>query len=133
MLMESVIDGKLQDPLEAFLEEEERKKAQEQAALEERKREKELSKKSYGESVKSIREILLKDKTKVRNSKLKDEIKEEYILVIDMLANAVEEADKDGIRYAFIAYKFAVKSKVFMFFGRAKKVARLLKDVINEL
>lgn len=133
MLMESVIDGKLQDPVEAFLEEEERKKAEEIAAIEEKRKEKELSEKTYGESVKAIREILLKDKTKVKNSRLKDQIKDEYILVIDMLANAVELDDKDGIRYAFIAYKFAVKSNVFLFFGRAKKVAKYLKDIVNEL
>ena len=133
MLMESVIDGKLQDPVEALLEEEERKKAEEIAAIEEKRKEKELSEKTYGESVKAIREILLKDKTKVKNSRLKDRIKDEYILVIDMLANAVELDDKDGIRYAFIAYKFAVKSNVFLFFGRAKKVAKYLKDIVNEL
>ena len=133
MIMESVIDGKLQDPVEAFLEEEERKKAEEQAAAEEKRKEKELSQKVYGESVKAIRGILLKDKTKVRNSRLNGDIKEEYILVIDMLANALESGDKDGIRYAFVAYKFAVKSKVFLFFGRAKKVGKLLKDVVNEL
>ena len=133
MIMKSVIEGKLQDPIEAFLEEEERKKAEEQAALEEKRKEKELLKKSYGESVKAIRDILLKDKTKVKNSRLKDDVKEEYILVIDMLANTLEAGDKDGIRYAFIAYKFAAKSKIYLFFGRTRKVAKYLKDVVNEL
>ena len=133
MLMESVIDGKLQDPVEAFIEEEERKKAEELAAAEEKRKERELSKKSYGESVKAIREILLRDKTKIKNSRLKDDVKEEYILIIDTFANAIDSGDKDGIFYAFIAYKFAVKTKFFLFFGRAKKVARYLKDVLNEL
>ncbi|MBO4251072.1 MAG: hypothetical protein J5911_00230 [Clostridia bacterium] len=133
MLMESVIEGKLQDPVEAFLEQEERQKAQEQAAAEEKRREKELSEKSYGESVKAMRDILLADKTKIHGSRLKEETKEEYILVIDMLANALDAGDKDGIRYAFIAYKFAVKSRPFTFFGRAKKVAKYLKEILNAL
>lgn len=133
MLMESVIDGKLQDPVEAFTEEEERRNMQEQAAAEEQRREKELSEKAYGESVKAIRRILVEDKSKVRSSRLKDEIKEEFLLIIDMFANAINAADKDGIIYAFLAYKYAVKSKKRMFFGREKKVGNYLKDVLNGL
>ncbi len=133
MLMESVIDGKLQDPVEAFTEEEERREVLEKAAAEEKRKEKELSEKAYGESVKAIRKILLDDKTKIKNSRLKDDVKEELVLIIDMFANAVNAADKDGIIYAFLAYKYAVNSKKFMFFGHAKKVGKYLKDVLNGL
>ena len=133
MLMESVIDGKLQDPVEAFTEEEERREQLEKTAAEEKRKEKELSEKAYGESVKAIRKILLEDKTKVKNSRFKDETKEEFLLIIDTFANAVDAADKDGIIYAFLAYKYAVKSKPFTFFGRVKNVGNYLKDVLNGL
>lgn len=133
MLMESVIDGKLQDPVEAFLEEEERKKAEEQAAEEQKRKDKELSEKKYGVSLKAIREMLLADKTKIKASRLTDSQKEEYVLIIDMFANALESGDKDGILYTFTAYKFAVKTKFFTFFGRAKKVEKYLQDVLNAL
>lgn len=133
MLMESVIDGKLQDPVEAFTEEEERREVLEKAAAEEKRKEKELSEKAYGESVKAIRKILLDDKTKIKNSRLKPDVQEELILIIDMFANAVNAADKDGIIYAFLAYKYAVNSKKLMFFGHAKKVGNYLKDVLNGL
>ena len=133
MLMESVIDGKLQDPVEAFTEAEERKRDQEKAAAEEKRKEKELAEKAYGESVKAIRALLLKDKTKVKKSRLKDEIKEELVLIIDMFANALVSEDKDSVIYAFLAYKYAVKSKKLMFFGRLKKVKKYLQDVIRGL
>ncbi len=133
MLMESVIDGKLQDPVEAFTEEEERRVALENAAAEEKRKEKELSEKAYGESVKAIRKILLSDKTKVKKSKLKADVKEEFTLIIDTFANSIDTCDKDGIIYAFLAYKYAVKSKKLMFFGRVKTVGNYLKDVLNGL
>ena len=133
MIMESVIEGKLQDPVEAFTEEEKRRNLMEQAAAEEKRKEKELSEKTYGESVKAILKILLEDKTKVKNSKLPTDVKEEFILIIDMFANALDAADKDGIIYAFLAYKYATKSKRFMFCGRAKKVGNYLQDVLNGL
>ena len=50
-----------------------------------------------------------------------------------MFANALDSDDKDSVVYAFLAYKYAVKSKKFTFFGRAKKVAGYLKDVLNGL
>ena len=132
MLMESVIDGKLQDPVEAFTEEEERRNLQEQQAAEQKRKEKELSQKAYGNSIKAIRDILLKDKTKIKKSRLKEEIKDEFVLIIDMLANAIDTGDKDSIIYAFTAYKYAMKSKI-TFCGRAKKVGGYLKDVLNGL
>ena len=133
MLMESVIEGKLQDPVEAFTEEENRRNELEQAAEEEKRKEKELSEKAYGESIKAIRRLLVADKAKVRSSRLAPEIKDEFLLIIDMFANAITVADKDGIIYAFLAYKYVLKSKKFMFFGRVKKVGKLLKDVLNGL
>ena len=131
MLMESVIEGKLQDPVEAFTEEEERRNLQEKQEAEKKRKEKELAEKAYGTSVKAIREILLKDKTKLKNSKLKTGVKEDLILVIDMLANAISAEEKDGIVYAFTAYKYAMRTKPVMFFGREKKIGNYLKDVLR--
>lgn len=133
MLMESVIEGKLQDPVEALTEEEERRARAEREAAEQKRKEKELSEKAYGESVKAIRAILLADKTKVKNSRLSEDLKEEFTLVIDMFANAIDAGDKDGIIYSFIAYKYATGSKKLFFPRRKKKVGALLKDVLNEL
>ena len=89
-------------------------------------------KKTYGESVKKIKELLIEDKQKVRSSKLADDVKEEVLLVIDMLANVIASEDKDAIIYAFVAYKYVAKSFKFMMFGRVKKIYNLLRGVINE-
>ena len=132
-IMESVIDGKLQDPIEAFIEEEQRRAQvkKEQEELEEK--EKQLLKKENGEKIKSIISILLKDKTKVKNKKLAKNVEDEIILVIDMLANVVQSSDKDAINYAFVAYKYMVKSYKLMFFKRAKKIGKLIEGVISVL
>ena len=132
MLMESVIDGKLQDPVEALCEEEERRAKAEQEAKERAIQEQELMQKTYGASVKKIKELLIEDKQKVRASKLADDVKEEVLLVVDMLANVIASEDKDAIIYAFIAYKYVAKSFKFMMFGRVKKISDLLKGVLNE-
>ena len=133
MLMESVIDGKLQDPIEAVIQQEEKlakeKREQEENAI----KEKELLEKSYGLSVKAIKEMLLEDKQKVRASKLKDEEKDELLLVIDMLANVIESEDKDAIIYAFVAYKYVAKAHGVLFFNRVRKMSKLLKGVVNEI
>ena len=42
---------------------------------------------------------------------LTDEEKEEFLLVIDMLANVLESEDKEAINYAFVSYKYMAKSK----------------------
>ena len=131
MLMESVIEGKLQDPVEALTEEEERKTRLAQEEAEQKRIDKELSEKAYGESVKALRAILLEDKTKVKNSRLKEDVKEELTLIIDVFADALDADDKDGIAYSFIAYKYMVKAEKFFFFGRVKKVEKYLKDVLN--
>lgn len=133
MLMESVIDGKLQDPVEA-LSEEENRRAQE--ALEKESvaaQEKEMLLKAHGMSVKKIKELLLEDKQKVRASKLKENVKEELLLVIDMLANVIVSDDKDAIIYAFISYKYVAKAHKILFFMRVRKISSLLKGVLNEL
>ncbi len=132
MLMESVIDGRLQDPVEALTEEENKRAKAEKEENEKRIKEKELLEKTYGESVKAIKDLLLEDKQKVRASKLKDQEKEEVLLVIDMLANVIESEDKDAITYAFIAYKYVVKAYKILFFKRVKTIDKLLKGVINE-
>lgn len=131
MLMESVIDGKVQDPIEALVQEE-KKKAEQKALLEkEAKKEEELLRKNYGASVKAIKELLLDDKSKLKNSKLKDEEKEELSLIIDMLANVIESEDADAIYYAYVAYKYCAKAHPVMFFGKVKKISNLLEDVFS--
>ncbi len=133
MLMESVIDGRLQDPVDAFREEEEKREKELKEAEEEEQREKERSKKAYGDSLKKLRDILLADKKKVKESKLDEEEKENLILLIDMLANVIDSTDKDAIHYAYLAYKYAIKSHPVLFFKREKATAKLVKDVLNEL
>ena len=132
-LMESVIEGKLQDPLEALTKEEERKNREKIEKEKQSIKERELSKKIYGESIKSIKSILLKDKTKLNESKLNADKKAEAVLVIDMLANVIESEDKDAIKYAYIAYKYVMKSHPFMFFNRVKQISKYITDVTNEL
>ncbi len=130
-LMDSVIDGKLQDPVEAICELENQKAkqiAEEEQRLE---KEKKLAQKVYGENIKNIKEILLKDKQKLKAKKMEEEKCEEMLLVIDMLANAITSEDRDAIIYAFVAYKFMTKAHKILFFGRAKKVFNLLKGVLN--
>ncbi|MBQ3493469.1 MAG: hypothetical protein IJA88_05105 [Clostridia bacterium] len=133
MLMESVIDGKLQDPVEALTEEENRRAREKEERENTERREKELLKKVYGSSVKAIKEILLADKKKVKESKLKDDVKEEILLIVDMLANVLESEDKDAVSYAFIAYKYVAKTKPFLFFGRVNKVSKYVKDILNAI
>lgn len=132
-IMESVIDGKIQDPVDALCEEEERQKREKELKEREERLEKETSVKTYGESLSALRKILLRDKLKVRQSGLKEKEKEELTLVIDMLANVIESNDKDAVVYAAVAYKYAAKAHKLLFFGRTGKVGKLLKDVINGL
>lgn len=131
ILMENVIAGSLQDPVEALVEEE--NKRIQQAELEKKNAEKEkaLMQKAYGASVKAIKQLLLEDKQKVKAKKLTEEKKKEITLVIDMLANVVESEDADAIEYAFVAYKYVAKSYKCIFFGRIKRLTVLLKDVFN--
>lgn len=132
ILMESVIEGKLQDPVEA-LTEEENKRAKEKLEKEERERkDKEILSKKHGESVKKVREILLLDKTKIKNYKIKPEEKERLTLVVDMLANTVESEDKDAIFYAFTAFYYATKVHKWRKL-KGKKVEKLVKEILNAI
>ena len=131
--MESVIDGKLQDPVEAFNEEETKRIREENLKAEEEKREKERSQKVYAESLKALRTLLLEDKKKVKESKLSEREKYDLTLIIDMLANVLDSSDKDAIEYAFVSYRYAIKAHKILFFGRNKKVSKLVKDISNEL
>ncbi len=133
MLMESVIEGSLQDPVEALVEEENRRKKQEEVDEENAKKEKELLKKAYGASVKAIKEILVADKQKVKNSKLNEQSKKEIFLTVDMLGSVIDSEDKDAVEYAFVCYKYVAKAHKKLFWGRVKKVSKLVKDVLNEL
>ena len=131
LLMESVIEGSIQDPIEALVEKETQKQKELKELEEKEKREKELLKKSYGASVKAVKEQLLEQKLKIKASKLKTEKIEEIILLIDMLANVIESEDKDAINYAFISYKFMARAYKRFFFFKARKITKLIKDVLN--
>ena len=98
---------------------------------EEKEKEKQLLEKTYGASVKAIKELLVEDKQKVRGSKKKD--KEQILLIVDMLANVLESEDKDAIEYAFVSYKYLASCHKILFFKRVKKISKLLKDVINAI
>ena len=130
-LMESVIEGKLQDPIEALTEEELRKAKEKELKDIEDKKEKELAQKTYGESLKKIKEILLIDKKKVKEKVKDEDTKKEMTLVIDMLGSVIESMDLSAIEYAFIAYKFMAKKHSLLFFKRIKKLTALIRDVVN--
>ncbi len=131
ILMEDVIEGKIQDPVEALVEEENRKKKKLEEDAIRAQKDKELSEKAYGESIKEIKQILILDKQKIRASKLDDSEKEELLLVVDMLANVIESEDKDAINYAYVAYKFMTKTYKLMFLGRIKKIDTHVRNVLN--
>lgn len=132
-IMESVIEGKLQDPIEAFCEAEKKKEEEKQKRLIEEEKNRELERRQNGENIKQIKEILLKDKLKVKEKKLAEKVEYEILLIIDMLANVVESNDKDAIVYAFTAYKYMVKAHGVMFFRRDKKIGSLIEGIINGL
>ena len=128
-LMESVIDGKLQDPVEAVLEEERKKAKAEADALAKAKKEEELAKKSYADSVKLVKTALLEDKKKVAESSLSAEEKAESTLVIEMLENVVESGENDAVGYAFVAYKFLCKAEKRLFKGRITLIGNELEKI----
>lgn len=133
MLMEAVLTGEIQDPIDAAEQEEIRKEQQKILDDEKAKKDKELSQKKYWESLKAIKESLLVYKKKVKNASLSADEKLDALLIIDTLANALESGDKDAIDYAFVAYKFLTKARKILFFGSIKKIEKLIKDVTNEL
>ena len=95
------------------------------------KEEKELLSKSYGQSLKELRELLFKDRQNVESSRLSEEEKRDLLLIISMLANVIESNDIDAIVYAFSAYKFAIRTHRILFYGREKKTQKLVGDVLN--
>ena len=133
MLMEKVIDGSIQDPLEALTEEENRRVREKEEAERVKITEQELLKKTYGKSIKTIKEALLEDKQKIRLKVKEESIKEELLLVVDMLANVIESEDKDAIAYAFISYKYVCKAHKFLFFRRVKKLSKLVREVVDAI
>jgi hypothetical protein len=133
MIVESVLDGKIQDPIEALIEQEKRIERESKEKEEQARKEKEFLKKSYGLSIKQIKELLLSDKQKIKGKKFAEDKKEEIFLIIDMLASVIESEDKDAIIYAFVAYKYLAKTHKLLFFGRVKKISQLIKVIVNEL
>lgn len=132
-IMQGVIDGSVQDPVEALSEEEDRKIKEKEIAEKEEAIEKDLLEKSYGKSLKEIKRLLLLDKMKIKDSRTDEETKREVLLIVDMLGSVLDGADKDAIDYAFTAYKFCAKAHPMLLRGRAKKIGKLLKDVVREL
>ena len=133
LLMESVLEGKLQDPIEALCEEEEKRAIEKANKEKQEKLDEELSKKTYGESLKKLKKILLEDTQKIKKSKLKQEEKDRLNLVINMLGTVIDSTDKDAINYAFTSYFYACKSHKILFFKRIKQVENLLKDLLNAI
>ena len=132
-LMENVIEGKIQDPIEAVMEEEKaRSEKQKQDEIRQMK-EKELAKKSLGNAIKTVRERLTADKKKIRESKLSDTAKTELNLIIDMLANVIDSEDREAINYAFVAYKLARKAHPILFFGGNGAFDGAIKQVIDAI
>ena len=132
-IMESVLDGKLQDPVEALNEEEAKREEERKTQEEQQEKEKELAKKAYGKSIKEIKELLLVDKKKIKESNLKSLIKLELTFAVDMLGSVIDSLDRDAIEYAYLTYKYVAKAHKILFFGRVKKIKKLLVDVVNEL
>ena len=98
-----------------------------------RLKEEELSKKTYGENVKKIKDLLLADKNKINRKKIKENKKEEMLLSIDMLANVLDSMEKDAVYYALVCYKNVMKSYRFSLISKSKKVQKLTKAVLNEI
>lgn len=131
ILMESVIEGKLQDPIEALCEEEDRRAKQLEAEELRAKKERDIEQKAYAASIKKVKELLLEDKQKIKASKKKECVKEEMFLVIDMLANAVESDDKDAITYAWVSYKNLAAVHPFLLFFRGRTVEKIIGSILN--
>ncbi len=133
ILIEKVIDGSIQDPLDAIVEEEHRRIREKEEEERVKERERELLQKTYGKSVKRVKDLLLIDKQKIRQ-KIKNEIvKDEILLIVDMLGNVITSEDKDAIQYAFVAYKYLAKTHRILFFGRIKKLSKLVKEISDAI
>ncbi len=131
ILMEGVISGKVQDPMQAVQERDEKIADENEKKQKEEKLLKEQSNKIYGEAIKNAKRLLLLDKKAVRESKLSEEVKSELDLIIDMMGNAIDSEDTDIITYAFVAYKYMAKAHPVMFYGKRKKLEVFIRDIIN--
>ncbi len=123
-IMEDVIKGKIEDPVEVDRKKEEEIKMAEEESLDYEK---------INDLSSKIKDVLFTDKKKVKEKKIKEVKKDEFILIIDMLANAVDSKDKDGINYAFLTYKYMAKRYVFSFYKNYKKLNKFIKELLNEL
>lgn len=133
MLMESVIDGKLQDPVDALNEVLDKKNKEKEEAEKAERKEKDLLRKAYGSSIKKIKEELSKNKLDIKNSKIKVVVKNDLNLVVDMLANAIECEDRDAVEYAFVAYKYIAKAHKRLFRKSLSIISKELKIIINAI
>ncbi len=126
-ITESVMEGRVQDPVEAAKEEEKNRAIRQEELKKEREKEKELSGKTYAENVKKIKAMLLEDKSNIKAARISERAKNELTLAVDMLANVIDSGEKDAVLYAFVAYKYCAKSHKILFFGRVRKIKSLLK------
>ncbi len=133
LLMEKVIEGSVQDPVEAIVEQEEKLAREKEEAERNKIKEQELSKKVGGESIIATKDLLFADKQKIKKAKLEDSEKKQMTLIIDMLANAIESDDKDAIEYAFVAYKYLTIASKKLFRKRLKVVTKLIGNIINAI
>lgn len=133
LLMDGVISGNVQDPEEAFCEKIKEREQKEKELIDKKLKEEELSKKTFGENVKKIKKLLLADKNKINNKKIKEYKKEEMLLSIDMLANVLDSMEKDAVFYALVCYKNVMKSYSLSLFSNRKKVQKLTRAVLNEI
>ncbi len=131
VLIESVIEGKLQDPVEAFTIEEKKRQEKKEEERKKAKLAKELSEKTYASALKKVKELLFNDKTAIKDSRLKEDVKKELTLIVDMLANVIEGDDKDAVEYAFVSYKFVTYAHPVLFFKRVKQLSPCIEDILN--
>lgn len=133
VLMENVLAGSLQDPVSALEEENIKREKQKEKEEIDAKKQEELLKKSYGQSVNVIRDILIEQKKKA-NEKSTDEVRnQEIALIIDTLYDVLDSQDKQAITYAYTSYKYLAKCYKFTFYFGFKKIESLIKDVLNEI
>ncbi len=118
ILMEGIISGEIADPT---LEKKEKSNDNEKRG------------ESFGKAIKTVKTLLLADKKKIKESKLKPNEKSDLTMVVDMMANVIDSNDKDAIDYAFIAYRYAVKAHPILLKRRTKKVGNFIKDIKNGL
>ena len=132
-IVEGVIDGGIQDPEEAFSEQIIKKEKQLEAEKAQKIQDEQLLKQSFGESIVKIKDLLLKDKGRVKELKLNEQKKEEITLAIDMLANVLTSNEKDAIYYGYVCYKYVMRAYPLRFLGSANKVKKLINVVLNEI